>query len=834
MRFILGLFICLLGFLYPLIGLSQEEYDSAEDLVNDIKNRNFEKPIAFMERTLFQMENDSTEEFQDSIYISMTSLLTSSYIESNQPYSADSLLSHSINFLVQSRKKSKLAYILFLGYGGLLAHLGNYSLAKSYLYPVVDFLNKEGEYNENYAIALSMLAICHNEMDSLELAVKEIDEAIKMIDTFDSYFTMQNKSGIYQKAGCIYEKAGILEKAEEFTKRAYDITKNKLNSTSEYINSAQDLATIYLNHRKYVESLEILKELEKEPLSEKEKIGLYNSLFLVYYFLNNKEETVKYADLCSQVIRNSISLYHSSFPTATIEEFWEKYAMQLNVNNGILDRFPSDSTAICMCYDNVLFNKNLSFATSKYLRDVTHKDNEIKETAYKLQQIKTQRFIGSEISYKELDQLEKKLIHQIQDSEYHFSYASLTWQDIKRSLSKDEIAIEIITYVGFPESEEDNKVLRYGALILSNEMTAPVMVDICSFQDLSDLMYNALVEQEYGINQLYLKEKDTTLYNLTWKNIEPFILGAKTIYISPQLNFQNINLLYIPCPDNKYISEKYDIRIVSSTSALCKKQKEIEFSDIALFGGIKYTKNSNEPETSIGGKNLLRGIVLNDFIDKTRGSYGYLRATDIEVDSIYYIMSSHSYKPQMYKGGAADERSFREFDGNAPSIIHLATHGYYLWGFGAHNDYFSKLRPNLDNDYAMLYSGLLLANGSTSLNEPIDNNALCDGVLTAEEISWFDLNKTKLVVLSACDSAIGSATKEGIGGLLKAFKNAGVEHIIASLWKVPDEATSKLMIAFYKQLASGTDIHKALNKAQEEVFRQYPDPFYWAAFILID
>ena len=831
MQLIIRFFICLLGILCPLLAFSQDEYDSAEELINDIKNRNFEKPIAFMERTLFQMEKDSTEEFQDSIYIGITTLLTSSYIESNQPYSADSLLSHAINFFVQSGKTSNHFYILFLSYGSLLAHLGNYPLAKSYLSPVIDFLKNEGIYNENHAVALSMLAVCHSETDSLELAVKEIDESIEMIDTFDSYFTLHNKSGIYQKAGGIYQRAGILDKAEIYTKRAYLLAKNNENSISEYINSAQDLATIYLNQGKYEKSLELLKELEQKPLSEKEKIDLYNGFFLSYCYLNCEEEAVKYAELCSQVIRNSISLYHSSFPSTTIEEFWDKYAMQLNVNNGIIDKFSYNSNAIGMCYDNALFTKNLSFTTSKYLRDVANNSNEIKGITNKLQQIKTQRFIGNEISYKELDQLEKRLISLIQDSEYHFSYASHTWQDVRQSLNNDEFAIEIITYVGFPESEENYKTLRYGALILSKEMTAPVMVDLCSFNELNDVVLNALVEQEYGINQLYDKENEKTLYNLIWKNIEPLIKGAKIVYLSPVLDFLSINLQFIPNPDKQYISDKYDIRIVSSTSAVCTNQDSIKFADMAIWGGIKYSYDSNNSQ---GNNNSLRGIVLKEITDETRGTFGYLRATEIEADSIYNIMSSQSFRPILYKGIEANETSFRKLDRCAPSIIHMATHGFYLWGFGVHEDYFSMLRPNSFNDYAMLYSGLLLAGASTTFNNTLEYSLLNDGILTAEEISMLDLSNTKLVVLSACDSAIGISKQEGIGGLLKAFKNSGVKHIIASLWKVPDEATSKLMIVFYKNLASGTDIHLALKNAQQEVSKQYPDPYYWAAFILLD
>ena len=97
-----------------------------------------------------------------------------------------------------------------------------------------------------------------------------------------------------------------------------------------------------------------------------------------------------------------------------------------------------------------------------------------------------------------------------------------------------------------------------------------------------------------------------------------------------------------------------------------------------------------------------------------------------------------------------------------------------------------------------------------------------------------DFSNTQLVVLSACVTAIGQSFQEGFGGLIRAFKMAGVQHVIASLWKVPDEATADLMVLFYKNLMSGIEPHESLIKAQREMSLRYPDPYYWAAFVMVD
>ena len=97
-----------------------------------------------------------------------------------------------------------------------------------------------------------------------------------------------------------------------------------------------------------------------------------------------------------------------------------------------------------------------------------------------------------------------------------------------------------------------------------------------------------------------------------------------------------------------------------------------------------------------------------------------------------------------------------------------------------------------------------------------------------------DFGNTQLVVLSACETAIGVSLQEGFGGLIRAFKMAGVKHVIASLWKVSDEATADLMVLFYENLMSGIEPHESLIRAQREMALRYPDPYYWAAFIMID
>lgn len=137
----------------------------------------------------------------------------------------------------------------------------------------------------------------------------------------------------------------------------------------------------------------------------------------------------------------------------------------------------------------------------------------------------------------------------------------------------------------------------------------------------------------------------------------------------------------------------------------------------------------------------------------------------------------------------------------------------------------------------MIRSGLLLAgaNYAWKNGRPISPGA-DDGILTAYEIAQLDLSQTELVVLSACETGLGDIRgDEGVYGLQRAFKLAGVKYVLMSLWQVPDFQTQELMAAFYYHfLEEKMDIPAALRAAQAELRSRYPDPFTWAGFVLLE
>jgi CHAT domain-containing protein/Tfp pilus assembly protein PilF len=136
-------------------------------------------------------------------------------------------------------------------------------------------------------------------------------------------------------------------------------------------------------------------------------------------------------------------------------------------------------------------------------------------------------------------------------------------------------------------------------------------------------------------------------------------------------------------------------------------------------------------------------------------------------------------------------------------IIHLAAHGQL-----------NRTNP--------LFSRLVLWPGSDT-----------DGFVEVHEVYQLNLAQADLVTLSACETQLGARSQgDDIVGLNRAFIYAGAPSVIASLWRVDDQATGLLMRTFYAQLQHGRGKAEALQAAQQIVRETYPHPYYWSSFVL--
>jgi CHAT domain-containing protein len=214
----------------------------------------------------------------------------------------------------------------------------------------------------------------------------------------------------------------------------------------------------------------------------------------------------------------------------------------------------------------------------------------------------------------------------------------------------------------------------------------------------------------------------------------------------------------------------------------------------------------------------------------------------IEQYLISYLNSGRVPNAEILTEAQATENALKQLE--APCILHIATHGFFLEdvprptsdsrGLGVviaegSNEGLARASTPVEVENPLLRSGLALAgfNPRRSGDE--------DGVLTPLEASTLNLLGTQLVVLSACDTGLGDiANGEGVYGLRRAFAMAGAETQLISLWQVDDFGTQSLMGQYYEQLLSGKGRAEALREVQLAMINSgssYAHPYYWAAFI---
>lgn len=219
----------------------------------------------------------------------------------------------------------------------------------------------------------------------------------------------------------------------------------------------------------------------------------------------------------------------------------------------------------------------------------------------------------------------------------------------------------------------------------------------------------------------------------------------------------------------------------------------------------------------------------------------FLAETETEVRA---IASDWGETATVLTGRAATEAALRARSREC-RVLHIATHGFVrddlLAGLKRRSDSDEWLGLHEERQLASGYDPLVLAGLAMAGASVGDGGGGDDGILTAAEVSYMELDGTELVVLSACETALGSASAgEGVFGLVRGFRMAGARSVVASLWQVDDAATRVFMEALYERLndeTAPTDPAGAIRHAARVVRgttgadgRSFAGPAFWAAF----
>jgi CHAT domain-containing protein len=193
-------------------------------------------------------------------------------------------------------------------------------------------------------------------------------------------------------------------------------------------------------------------------------------------------------------------------------------------------------------------------------------------------------------------------------------------------------------------------------------------------------------------------------------------------------------------------------------------------------------------------------------------------------------------------GAEATEAAFRHLVAGR-SLLHLATHGFFLGGrcaaSAANTRGIGGVSALPEPEPPRLASPLVLSGFALAGANQRGTKAESDGVVTASEVATLDLSGLDWAVLSACDTGLGEITAgEGVLGLRRAFQMAGARTVIMSLWSVDDASTRDWMRRLYEaRLLRNLGTAEAVREAGVGLIRarrargESASPFYWAAFI---
>lgn len=415
-----------------------------------------------------------------------------------------------------------------------------------------------------------------------------------------------------------------------------------------------------------------------------------------------------------------------------------------------------------------------------------------------------------------------------------------TLKDLKNKLTDNEAYVEIIrvnkqSHNSTKKAKDIIKFftdsISYGAIVIKKNSTPKFFLIDGSNQ----------LENQYASSfktKIQNKQDDFESYNLLFLKIDNELKDIKKIYLVTDGIYNSINIESIYNPNRKqYLIDYLKIQLIQNVRAITKEKKEFKIgvnTKASLFGNPDFDlliANKKENEFS-----LERGLE-NELLDEIKScvKISPLNGTQKEIETLNAILNNSNSTVELFSNANATEDNLKKIQ--FPNILHIATHGYFL----TNNDA-SKTKQSIanliDDNYkndSYLKSGLLLAGAQNTLNgkQPESEN---NGIITAEEAKSLNLKDTELVVLSACETGLGdNLVGEGVIGLQRAFMIAGAKSVIMSLWSVSDQKTQELMTLFYTNwIKNNMSKEDALYQAKVEMKKLYPEPYYWAGFVLLE
>ena len=610
-----------------------------------------------------------------------------------------------------------------------------------------------------------------------------------------------------------------------------------------YMESLLNLAncTYMKGRRIYADSLykEVLSLL-KDCKNNKVLFFALPTILVHYYLEGAKHELGRLTD---KLISVGYDLLHNIMIGQTEElrsNYWSTYGDTFEQMIQMFTYTYPDSTVTSSGYNAILLSKGLLLNISRDLSDLIRnsKDstllaqyNNVKSNHITLQRFYERNNGENTQNTDSLETVTQKMEWELmQKTKIYGDYVKnirINWKNVQQKLGNKAIAIEFVSFKWNKDST------MYIAYVLKKGMTSPKLVKLFE-------------EKQLKKKSLFFTRE---LCKLIWEPLLEDVIGVDTIYFAPSGELYNIAIETLPYwNEDCLMSDKWEIYRLSSTRELALNKDIKERKSAVVYGAIRYGAKKDKLVDSNRKFHKKSDVDINtqyQIFDSVEVEE--LPETKKEVIAIDKTLKKMGLKVELKIDTIATESDFKNLAGKEIGLIHISTHGFF-WSeeYAKRYDNLSFLMlndryPRYIEDKVLTRSGLYFAGANNVLRSEKISGDMDDGILTAKEISKLNLQGVDLVVLSACQTGLGEVKGDGVFGLQRGFKKAGVQSILMSLGDVDVDATTLLMTQFYKNLAEDMSKHKALKQAQEYVrdykigaVRKYRDPYYWASFILLD
>lgn len=734
------------------------------------------------------------------------------YIEMGDYYRAFDDLQKAWEIQTSLYEKNNPAFLeVYVAWGYLNYQSNHSSEAIEYYSKALDLIKSlSGEDNLNYAEVLNYLGLSYRGNDQYEEASKCFQKAIDIRSKILGK-KMPEDAALLNNLACIYGHFGDYAKEEETLLLAIEILQSCSEEVADLNTLRENLGLCYYEQRKYAKAEQYLLP---EILLDKDRYVQS----LNYLSEKQRELFLKTLNVSFKVI----------MPRLAYRLYQEKPIIS------------------CDAYDNELFFKGALLQSSETIKRSVQESgdtilirqwNELSELKQTILSIKETNPNSEYINEYELkaEQIEKEITKSSAAYRDNKAMWQITWESVRNHLLKGQVAIEYMVAPFIGDST------MYCALLLRRNSKYPELIPLFEEKEVQSIM-NANTE-----NQFYSSAyKGQQLSSLVWSKVLPRMKKGETIFFAPSGLLHQLAIEALPYDSTHTMGDVYNMVRLSSTREIILNKSSKEQATATLYGGIQYNMEADEllaESEAYATMNLLasRGIESDTL---NRGSVKYLAGTKREVENISKMLRDNHLQVQLFTSTAANEESFKAISGTHQNILHIATHGFFWTDSTAvKKTYFTQRKIDLDikpvgpiinplSRCGLLFAGanIALQGHSNELPEGVQ-----DGILTAKEISLLDLRDADLVVLSACETGKGEITGDGVFGLQRAFKQAGAQTIIMSLWPVNDAATQMLMTEFYRNwIMDHQAKREAFRNAQNAVRAQYKEPVYWAGFIMLD